>query len=115
MTRMGFALSSVLAAAVVAGCVIYLLRPMLEVETHHRPQPHAVAPVIQDAKVTVNTDRPKHDEAKAIEAFQKAADAILYRAPDMRASAANTSGLPLGGLPSGGKVPLPRKRPIPRQ
>jgi hypothetical protein len=108
MTSVGVALSSVLAAAIAAGCVVYLLRPSLQVETHHRPQSHAPAAIIQDTKAAVDTDRPKHDEAKAIEAFQKAADAILSRAPEMRASVANT------GLPLGGKIPLPRRRPIPR-
>ena len=48
------------------------------------------------------------DEDEAVAAFQRAADAILRRAPNTLASAATHE------LPISGKVPLPKKRPIAR-
>lgn len=82
-----------------------MLRPPLRVETHHRTPPRVPILVIQE-KAPTKIDPPKSDEEKAVEAFQQAADAILSRAPNIRASAAMTE------RPIGGKVPLPRRRPI---
>jgi hypothetical protein len=55
----------------------------------------------------MRVDRLTNDEEKAVAAFQRAADAILKRAENLQASAPKE-------LPIKGKIPLPKKRPIPR-
>jgi hypothetical protein len=47
------------------------------------------------------------DEEKTVAAFQRAADVILKRAENLQAAV--TPDLPIRG-----RIPLPRKRPIPR-
>ncbi|MCP4619738.1 MAG: hypothetical protein GY844_25265 [Bradyrhizobium sp.] len=107
MTSAGLALSTVLAATVAAGCFAYLLKPSLRVEADRRALPHAPNMVMRDKPASANIDRSGNQE-KAIEAFQHAADAILNKAPNLRASAANIE------RPAAEKVPLPKKRPIAR-
>jgi hypothetical protein len=99
----GLAIATVLAAIVAAGCFIYLIRAPLEVT--YRSPPHPPHPVIQNKEAPAAMVRPKNDEARAIEAFQQAADAILSRAPNLSASAV------VSERPIGGKIPLPRRRP----
>ena len=100
----GLALATVLAAIVAAGCFIYLIRAPLEV-TYRSPS-HPPHPVIQNKEAPPAVVRPRNDEAKTIEAFQKAADAILSRAPNLSASAV------VAERPIAGKIPLPRRRPV---
>ena len=101
----GLALATVLAAIVAAGCFIYLIQAPLRVEAIHISPPHPPTPVIQNKEAPAAVVRPRNDEARAIEAFQQAADAILSRAPNLSASAVVTE------RPIGGKIPLPRRRP----
>ena len=102
----GLALTSVLAAAVAAGCFAFAMWPP-PTETNYPKLPsHAPQPMIQDKGLSAGMTRPGKDEEKAVEAFQRAADAILSRAANMSASA------PVAGRPVGVKVPLPRRRPI---
>jgi hypothetical protein len=101
----GLALATVLAAIVAAGCFIYLIRAPLRVEATHRSPPHPPNPVIQNKEAPAAVSRLKNDEARAIAAFQQAADAILSRAPNLSASAV------VAERPIAGKIPLPRRRP----
>jgi len=103
---LGLALATLLAVIVAAACFVYLIRAPLRVEaTHILPLPPP-NPVIQNKEAPAAVMRLKNDEAKAIEAFQKAADAILSRAPNLSASAI------VAERPIAGKIPLPRKRPV---
>jgi hypothetical protein len=102
----GLALATVLAAIVAAACFIYLIRAPFRIEATHTLPSHPPNPVIQDNKPSVVVSQPKNDEAKTIEAFQKAADAILSRAPNLSASAV------VSERPIAGKIPLPRRRPV---
>lgn len=101
---LGLAVATVLAAIVAAGCFIYLIRAPLEVT--YRSPPPPPNPVIQNKEIPAAVVRPRNDEAKTIEAFQKAADAILSRAPNLSASAV------VAERPIAGKIPLPRRRPV---
>jgi len=101
----GLVVATVLAAIVAAGCFIYLIRAPLRIEATHTLPSYPPNPVVQDNKASVAVIRPKNDDAKTIEAFQKAADAILSRAPNLSASAV------VAERPIAGKIPLPRRRP----
>jgi|SRR5262245_29507541 len=102
----GLALATVLAAIVAAGCFIYLIQAPLRIEATPRSPPYPPNPVIQNKEAPAAVVRPRYDEAKTIEAFQKAADAILSRAPNLSASAV------VAERPIAGKIPLPRRRPV---
>ena len=101
----GLALATVLAAIVAAACFIYLIRAPLRIEATHTLPSHPPGLVMQGKEAPAVVSRPKNDEAKAIEAFQNAADAILSRAPNLSASAV------VAQRPIAGKIPLPRRRP----
>ncbi|MBR1120708.1 hypothetical protein JQ628_04205 [Bradyrhizobium lablabi] len=113
MVSLQFAVPAVLAAAVAAGCITYLLIPAAPppVETHQRtpltainvtdrPDP-GTPPNIQQPPVKGHIDK---------EAFERAAEAILRRAQNATASAVDAKPTPV----ITGPVPLPRPRPIPR-
>ena len=99
---LGLGLSSVLAAAVAAGCFTYLLRSPLQVEAAPRTTFYAPPNLHIQDKAQPVANRLKNDEERTIEAFNQAADAILSRASNIRAEMADR---PVG------KVPLPRRRP----
>ena len=103
MTGLRLAFCLVLAAAVLVGCFTYLITPPWQVGTVHLSSPTAKS--VQVTPELKGID-PLVDEDEAVAAFQQAADAILRRAPNTRASAATSK------LPISGKVPLPKKRPI---
>jgi hypothetical protein len=98
-----------LAAAVVAACFTYLIAPPSPVEADHRATPPVSGSSAQDMAVPMRIGGLTNDEEKTVAAFQRAADAILKRAANLQASATTNA------LPIGGKVPLPKRRPIPRQ
>jgi hypothetical protein len=106
MQRFGWTLSlglsSVLAASVAAGCFAYLLRSPLQVEVAQKITSYAPPNFHIHDKAAAVINRPKNEEERSIEAFNQAADAILSRAPNMRAEMADRSV---------GKVSLPRRRP----
>lgn len=102
----GLVISSVLAAGVAAGCFVYLLSPPLA-ETHHSESSPRTPPlIVQDKEAAAGINPTRNDDQKSMEAFQRAADAILQRAANMGAS------VPVTNPQAGGKVPLPRRRPV---
>jgi hypothetical protein len=96
------------AAAVVAACFTYLIAPPSPVEADHQPPPTAASSAEQDTPIPMRIGRVTNDEEKTVAAFQRAADAILMRSANLQASATPDQ------LPISGKVPLPKRRPIPR-
>jgi hypothetical protein len=108
MVNLRLAVLIMLAAAVVAACFTYLIAPPSPVEADHRAPPVASSSGVQYTPVPMGIGRVANDEEKTAAAFQRAADEILKRAANLQASATPD------GLPIGGKVPLPRRRPIPR-
>ncbi len=111
MVNLRLAVPMVIVAAIMAACITYLIAPpvapSLPVVANQAP-PTVSSSGMQGTAVPMRVDRLTTDEEKAVAAFQRAADAILKRAENLQASA------PPKGLPINGKVPLPRKRPIPR-
>lgn len=101
-----FALAAMLAAAAVAGCIAYFAAPSPGIEASQRPPlpPLNLRASGMEASKDV-APRPSAQE-RDLAAFEKAAEAILKRAAYAGAAAER---------PITGPVPLPRKRPIPRQ
>ena len=109
MVTLRFAVSAILAAAAAAGCFTYFVTPSpARVEADQRlplTVPNLRGP---DTTASIRVDqRPSADE-KAAAAYQKAAEAILRRAPNVRASAGGDE------PPITGPIPLPKRRPITR-
>ena len=111
MVSLRLAAVMVPAAAVVAACFTYLVVPLFSppspVAVEHRTPSTVASSVRQEAPVPMRIARPANDEEKAVAAFQRAADAILKRAENLQAAATD-------GPPISGKIPLPKRRPIPR-
>jgi hypothetical protein len=98
----GMVISSILAAGTAAGCFAYLWRPLTEVD-HPKLPSHVPALIVQDSEPSVAVGPARN---QPVEAFQRAADAILSRATNLTASAPAIRGQ------VGAKVPLPRRRPL---
>ena len=114
MVTLRFAVPAMLAAAAAAGCFTYFVTPSpARVEADQRlplTVPNLRGP---DTTASIRVDqRPSADEPsadeKAAAAYQKAAEAILRRAPNVRASAGADE------PPITGPIPLPKRRPITR-
>lgn len=101
--------SAILTSAAVAGCITYLLSPpMASVEVDQKPyvsRPTLSGP--DTANLKAAEKHPVENEKAAI-AYLEVAQAILRRAPLAQASASADE------LRFTGRIPLPRKRPIPR-
>jgi hypothetical protein len=111
LVSLRLAIPIMLFAAVVAAGFTYLIAliaPPSPVEADHRAPATASSSNVHDTAVLMRIGRPANDEEKAVAAFQRAADEILKRAANLQASVGT------GDLPISGKVPLPRRRPIPR-
>jgi hypothetical protein len=114
MINWRLAASAILGAAVVVSCIVYVVLPVLpqRVEADQRLPPGL--PRVtghHDTAISTSIQHPIAEDH--ITAFERAAEAILRRAQNARASADEpiiTGHIP---LPKG-KVPLPKKRPIPR-
>jgi hypothetical protein len=109
MISLHLAVPAVLGAAAVAVCITYLLpEPTAWVEAGSQwpsaRQTSSASDTVVSARVR---DDPDLDE-KAASAYLEAAQAILRRAPGAAASASNDE------LPIAGRIPLPRRRPVPR-
>jgi hypothetical protein len=107
MTSLRLAVPTVLLAAAVAGCITYVVTPAppQPIEADQRLPPTVPNVTGRPASETsTNIQRPSTEDH--IDAFQRAAEAILKRAQNATASA----GEPLVT----GPIPLPRRRPIPR-
>ncbi len=103
------AVPAVLVAASVAGCITYFIAaaPSQPVESDQRLPP--TLPNVtgrSDFGMSTNIQRSTTDEH--IDAFQRAAEAILRRAQNAKASAGTDEPLVTG------RIPLPKKRPIVR-
>jgi hypothetical protein len=86
------AVPAVLVAATVAGCITYFIAP---------------APS-QPVEFGMSTNIQRSTTDEHIDAFQRAAEAILRRAQNAKASAGTDEPLVTG------RIPLPKKRPIMR-
>ena len=105
MISLRLAVPAALVAAAVAGCITYFvtLAPPQQVEADQRLPP--TVPNVtgrSDLGISTNIWRPTTDEH--IDAFERAAEAILKRAQNAKASADK----PLVT----GPIPLPKPRPI---
>ena len=102
-------ISAVLTAAALAGCFTYLLRPAItSVKVDQQPHLGKLTFSGPDTTASKGTDSQATENEKAATAYLEAAQAILRRAPTAQASASADE------LPITGRIPLPRKRPIPR-
>jgi hypothetical protein len=108
MVTLRFAVPAILAAAAVAGCFSYFVAPPAPVEADLRLPPAVLYSTGPSARASTRIDQPPNADELAAAAFQKAAEAILRRAPNTRASAGRNE------LPITGPIPLPRRRPIER-
>jgi len=101
------AVPAVLCAAAVAGCITYFFTPVPpQPIAADQPVPLTLPNVTAGPDTGISTNaQPQSTEDDAI-AFQQAAVAILKRAQNAKTSADE----PLAT----GRIPLPKKRPIPR-
>jgi hypothetical protein len=99
----------VMVAAALAGCFTYFVPPRPpRVEVNQLIPPTAPDLTGRDTQTPTNIDPRPRAEEQAAEAFERAAKAILKRAPDAHASAGTDGPLITG------HIPLPKSRPIPR-
>jgi hypothetical protein len=101
-----FALAAALAAAVIAGCIAYVSAPSPGIEASQRPPALPFNLPARDMETSRAIAPNPSAKERDVAAFERAADAILKRAAYAGASAER---------PISGRIPLPRKRPIPRQ
>jgi hypothetical protein len=103
------AVPAVLVAATVAGCITYFIAPAPSQPVESDQQLRPTGPSVtgrSDFGMSTNIQRSTTDEH--IDAFQRAAEAILRRAQNAKASAGTDEPLVTG------RIPLPKKRPIMR-
>jgi hypothetical protein len=102
-------ISAILTATALAGCLAYLLSPSIPSVAVDQP-PHLGKLILgaPDAISLRGPDWQPVENDKAATAYLEAAQAILRRAPTAQASARADE------IPITGRIPLPRKRPIPR-
>jgi len=93
-----------LASASLAACLVYLMAPPWQVQAISWPST-GVPSTAQKHLDLDRTVRPPSGEEKAVAEFEAAADAILRKAPNTRASA------PTDLSPRTARIPLPRPRP----
>jgi hypothetical protein len=108
MVTLRFAVPAILAAASVAGCFSYFVATPERVEADGRLPPAVLYSTGPNTRASTRTDQPLNADERAAAAFQKAAEAILRRAPNVRASAGADE------PPITGPIPLPKRRPITR-
>jgi len=103
------AIFAILTAATLAGCITYVVHPpAAQVADEQRPHLGKLALSAPNATASTSDDRHPIENEKAAIAYLEAAQAILKRAPLAQASASSDE------LPITGRIPLPKKRPIPR-
>jgi len=114
MINWRLAASATVGASVVAGCIVYIISsvPPHRVEAVPRLPPPLpkVTSSHHETAVSTNIQHPSADEH--ITAYQLAAQAILTRVQNAKASADEPS--LTGRIPLSKRIPLPKKRPIPR-
>jgi len=107
MISLRLAVPAALAAAAVAGCITYFVTPapQQQVEADQRLPP--TVPNVTgrpDTGISANIQRRSTEDH--IDAFERAAEAILKRAQNATASAGTDKPLVTG------PIPLPKRRPI---
>ena len=115
MVTLRFAVPAILATAAAAGCFSYFVIVSLPArfEADARLLDVRLPPAVlyspsPSERASTQIDQPPNADDLAAAAFQKAAEEILRRAPDTRASVVTDE------LPMTGRIPLPKNRPIPR-
>ena len=115
MVTLRFAVPAILATATAAVCLSYFVIVSLpsRFETDARLLDVRLPPAVvysssPSARASTQIDQSPNAEELAAAAFQRAAEEILRRAPDTRASAVTDE------LTKTGRIPLPKNRPIPR-
>ena len=113
MVPLRFTIPATLAAVAVAGCFTYFVTQPAWVEADAplpavRLPPAVLYSTGPSARASTGIDQPSNADEQAAAAYQKAAEAILRRAPNSRASAI------IDELPMTGRIPLPKKRPLAR-
>jgi len=115
MVALRFAVPAILATAAAVGCFSYFIIVSLPArfEADARLLDVRLPPAVlyspsANARASTQIDEPPNADELAAEAYQKAAEAILRRAPNTRASAFADE------RPMTGRIPLPKKRPIAR-
>jgi hypothetical protein len=115
MVTLRIAVPAILATAAAAGCfsffVIVTLPARFETDARLldvRLPPAALYSPSPSTGASTQIDQPPNADELAAAAYQKAAEEILRRAPNTRASAFNDE------RPMTGRIPLPKKRPIAR-
>jgi hypothetical protein len=102
-----FAVWAVLVAAAVAGCIAYFATPappqLIEAD-QRSPQTAPIATSLPDSGISRNIQPPRTEDD--ITAYQRAVEAILKRAQNAKASADESLFT--------GRIPLPKRRPVPR-
>jgi len=106
MISLRLAVPAILAVAAMAGCFTYFTPPLARVEADPRLPPTVPNVKGPDVRASARIDQPSHAEEKAAEAYREAAEAILRRAPNARASASSDE------PPIAGPIPLPKRRPV---
>ena len=108
-----FAIPVILGIAVVQACIFYVFCsvPPYRVEAVRRLPPPLINVTSSSHETAVSTEHPSAEEH--ITAYQRAAQAILTRVQNAKASADEP--LLTGHIQMlKGRVPLPKKRPLPR-
>jgi hypothetical protein len=107
MISLRLAVPVVLVAAAVAGCFTYFVAPPPPAEVDQRLPPISSGVKGPEVATPVNVDRQLSPEEQTTAAFTRASKMILRQLSAAQASARTNE------LPISGRVPLPRRRPIP--
>jgi hypothetical protein len=99
---------AVLVAAAIAGCLTYFVSPSPPVEAVQRIPPTSPDMKGPDTRTPTFIDQRSKAEEEAKAAFERAAAAILRRAPNLQASAG------VNEPPTAQHIRLPKRRPLPR-
>src|SRR5262245_41953559 len=105
MIRWQLALPIVVGAAGLAACITHIAIPTPLVEARQQMQPREPRTLAREDLVPSIVQTPNADDG--VTAYQRAAEAILKRAQNARASADEPPLIT-------GRIPLPRRRPLPR-
>ena len=109
MVTFRFAVPAILAAAAGAGCFTYFVTPPpARVEADQRLPPAVLYSRGPDTTASTSIDQRPSANEKAAAAYLEAAEAILRRAPNTRASTGADE------PPITGPIPLPKRRPVTR-
>jgi hypothetical protein len=103
MSILRLVVPAVVIAAALAGCFAYFVTPQPRVEAEEQP-----TPTLPDVTSSTAATPEIVGQRRTAEDFERAAEAILKRLPDALADAS------IDNPPIIGRIPLPKRRPIPR-